>query len=80
MKRSRWLTALGLVLSAMGAAGCLGDNDAEAPTGPGGNGAGGPVPDFALEDVNSTSPHFGTRISPRDFLDQVSAWYFGHAN
>jgi hypothetical protein len=38
-----------------------------------------PVPDIALEDVNSFSPLFGTKISPRNFLDEVSAWYFGYS-
>jgi len=37
------------------------------------------VPDIALEDVNPSSPFFGTEISPRSFLNQISAWYFGHA-
>ena len=37
------------------------------------------VPDIALEDVNPSSSFFGTKISPRHFLDQVSVWYFGHA-
>lgn len=38
-----------------------------------------PVPDFALEDVNPTSPSFETLVSPRDRIGQVSVWYFGHA-
>ncbi len=37
------------------------------------------VPDFALEDVNSTSPTHRLFVSPRDYLEQVSGWYFGHA-
>lgn len=39
----------------------------------------GPVADFALEDVNATSPRFGQVVSPRDYLQKVSGWYFGHA-
>ncbi len=39
----------------------------------------GQVPDFAAEDVNSTSARFGETISPRDYEKSVSAWYFGHA-
>jgi len=40
----------------------------------------GPVmPDFLLEDVNATSSTFGQPVSPRDYLQQVSGWYFGHA-
>ncbi len=37
------------------------------------------VPDFALMDVNSTSSTYGQLVSPRDYLQQVSGWYFGHA-
>ena len=37
-------------------------------------------PDFHLADVNTTSASFDSSVSPRDYLDQVSAWYFGHAN
>ena len=37
------------------------------------------VPDFALEDVNSTSSTYGQLVSPRDYLEQVSGWYFTHA-
>ncbi len=37
------------------------------------------VPDFALMDVNSTSSTYGQPVSPRDYLQQVSGWYFGHA-
>jgi len=39
----------------------------------------GPVPDFALIDENMTSPTTGLAVSPRDFLQKVSGWYFGHA-
>jgi hypothetical protein len=35
--------------------------------------------DFALLDVNETSPSAGVHVSPRDYLGQVSAWYFGHS-
>ena len=37
------------------------------------------VPDFSLVDQNATSTSFGQAVSPRDFLEQVSGWYFGHA-
>ena len=36
-------------------------------------------PDFALADVNETSATFGLDVSPRDYLEKVSGWYFGHA-
>ena len=37
------------------------------------------VTDFALLDVNPTSSTYNQTVSPRDYLGQVSAWYFGHA-
>lgn len=43
-------------------------------------GEGGPVQDFALVDVNTTSSSYQQSVSPRDYLEQVSAWYFGHAS
>jgi hypothetical protein len=42
-------------------------------------GEGQPAADFQLPDVNSTSPTFGQQVSPRDYLGQTSAWYFGHS-
>lgn len=39
----------------------------------------GQVADFALLDVNPTSSTYNQTISPRDYLGEVSAWYFGHA-
>ncbi len=41
--------------------------------------AAGPVADFSLEDVNATSSTVGQAVSPRDYLQKVSGWYFGHA-
>jgi len=35
------------------------------------------IPDFSLQDLNSTSASSGSMISPRDYLNHVSAWYFG---
>ena len=37
------------------------------------------VPDFSLMDVNPASPTHDQPVSPRDYLQQVSGWYFGHA-
>lgn len=37
------------------------------------------VPDFSLLDVNPASPTSGQAVSPRDYLEIVSGWYFGHA-
>jgi hypothetical protein len=38
-----------------------------------------PVADFTLADVNTSSASYTQPVSPRDYLQQVSAWYFGHA-
>jgi hypothetical protein len=38
-----------------------------------------PHPDFQLADLNPTSPRYGDQVSPRDYLEAVSGWYFGHA-
>ncbi len=46
---------------------------------PGGPDPGAAVPDFSIPDVNATSPRFDESVSPRDYLQAVSAWYFGHA-
>ena len=37
------------------------------------------VPDFSLTDVNSASSTYNQPVSPRDYLGQVSGWYFGHS-
>lgn len=37
------------------------------------------MPDFSLTDVNPNSPTSGQAVSPRDYLEQVSAWYFAHS-
>ena len=37
------------------------------------------VPDFTLEDLNPTSVRYAEMVSPRDYLEQVSGWYFIHA-
>ena len=85
---------IGLVAVVVGVGGC-GDGDKEETiAGPQGQNESGIapaeseplgresselVPDIALEDVNPSSPFFATEVSPRRFLGQVSAWYFGHA-
>jgi hypothetical protein len=38
-----------------------------------------PLPDFRLMDVNPNSARSGTTVSPRDYVMQVSGYYFGHA-
>lgn len=37
------------------------------------------LPEFAVADVNPSSPRYNSDVSPRDYLGQISAWYFGHA-
>ena len=37
------------------------------------------VPDFALMDVNPSSDTFNQSVSPRDFMGEVSAYYFIHS-
>jgi len=37
------------------------------------------LPDFSLTDVNANSSRYQKAVSPRDYLGQVTAWYFGHA-
>lgn len=38
-----------------------------------------PAPDFSIQDVNPNSKRSGQMVSPRDYLQSISAWYFGHA-
>lgn len=52
-----------------------GDADADAD----GDGAVAVVSDFSLEDVNPASSLYQKKVSPKQFLGQISAWYFGHA-
>lgn len=37
------------------------------------------MPEFAIPDVNPASARYNNDVSPRDYLGQISAWYFGHA-
>ena len=46
---------------------------------PDAEGESSPQPDFVLEDVNATSATAQQGVSPRDYLGQVSGWYFGYA-
>jgi hypothetical protein len=42
-----------------------------------------PMPDFELIDVNPTSPSYDAQqlatVSPRDYLQHATGWYFGTA-
>ena len=46
--------------------------DTGTTTGPGSNA----VSDFTLPDINPASSSLGQNISPRDYLQQISGWYF----
>jgi hypothetical protein len=35
-----------------------------------------PRSDFSLQDVNATSPTYQQPVSPRDYFEQVSGWFF----
>jgi hypothetical protein len=68
------------------AGGAVGGTGAAAGSGSGGDaGAGGAcspggvVADFHLIDVNPNSPTGGAPVSPRDYLQRVSGWFFGTA-
>ena len=41
--------------------------------------AGDVAPDFALVDANTYSTRYGQVVSPRDYILQVSGYYFGEA-
>ncbi|MBK7672794.1 MAG: hypothetical protein IPJ24_15625 [bacterium] len=71
MNRKFLTRLLPLVALAVMATAC-GDDDPAVP----GTSA---VPDFAVLDVNPASPTGAQVVSPRDYLQKVSAWYFGHA-
>ena len=38
-----------------------------------------PMPDWSLVDINPNSPTCNQSISPRDYLQKTSGWYFMHA-
>lgn len=49
--------------------------------GGGSSGSSGPsvLPDFSLQDANTNSATSGMNVSPRDYLNAVPAFFFGHA-
>jgi len=63
------LTVL-LAVGLAAAAGCKDNNPIRPET---------KVSDFSLQDVNPNSARHNEFVSPRDYVGQVSAWYFGHA-
>lgn len=71
---TRLSLTLGLLLLLYGCS----EDSADTPLDPGGLPA-DVVPEFSLLDVNPNSATKDSRLSPRDYLQTVSAWYFGHA-
>lgn len=65
-----------LLLSAV-LAGCGGPDEGETATAAATSD--GEAPDFSLLDVNPNSESHGQPVSPRDYLERVSGWYFAHA-
>lgn len=76
MRAERGLLLAVLVVGLAGLAACTtivpGDGDPAEP-------AADALPEFAVADANPASARFGENVSPRDYLGEVSAWYFGHA-
>jgi hypothetical protein len=67
------------LLSGLVFAAC-GQTSAQTPTLPDGNSmVMGLEPEFRLEDVNTSSERYGDGVSPRDYLQKVTGWYFGWA-
>ena len=71
MHRPRFVLLLCTLLFA-GLLGCSDDEPTAPPIGE-------IVTDFSLTDVNATSATVSQAISPRDYLEKVSAWYFGQS-
>jgi hypothetical protein len=36
-----------------------------------------PQPDFRLPEINPRSPRAGDTVSPSDYRQQITVWYFG---
>ena len=62
---------------AVALAAVLACDDDEAPNQP--QPPAGVVPDFSLLDVNENSATHNQQVSPRQYEEKISAWYFGHS-
>jgi len=72
------LALLGFVVSAVLPVGCNDDESEKtilAPLAHPENAA----PDFSVIDINPGSPRYDEMVSPRNYVGQISAWYFGHS-
>ncbi len=67
----------GLILAVFVLTGGCGDDDPSSPppTPPPAT----LMPDFTLTDVNPNSATTDAAVSPRQYLQRISAWYFGHS-
>lgn len=67
----------GLILAIVVLTGGCGDDDPSSPppTPPPAT----LMPDFSLTDVNPNSATTEAAVSPRQYLQRISAWYFGHS-
>jgi len=72
--RMRWGLALGGVLL-LAALGCGDDSTGPKPP----LDPASAMPDFSLQDVNPNSATHAQTVSPRQYLNSVSAYYFGAA-
>lgn len=73
----------GALASGGGGAGEGGLGTGGSGPGTGGTGGGDPLGEvvaaLSLQDVNPASDRYEDAVSPRDYLEMVSGWYFGHA-
>lgn len=74
--RATPLAILAAAILAFVPSGCSDDDGPKAPPPPP---PGELMPDFQLPDVNPNSATHGQQVSPRQHLQKVSAWYFGHS-
>lgn len=70
-----------IILGALALCAALLACDADRPSSPAENNPppAGAQPDFHLPDVNPNSSTHAQEVSPRAYIQKVSAWYFGHA-
>jgi len=74
----RRLPIIGVLAFGLGA--CGGESPTtQAPAGNSPNGPAAVKTDFSLPDVNPTSGTHMMSVSPRDQLQKISGWYFGHS-
>lgn len=93
MARTRTIFSCSLTFGlfvGLGAAACGDDNESVLPNSNNTNSSNTnnnnqgqvsqPLPAFALVDTNPTSARAGQMVSPRDYLQKVTGWYFTHSS